>query len=121
MEIEDLVGTFQIIGSNQDAEDSNYKGTLSLSLDSNKRIIAKWFISNEQTQTGSGFFRDNILVINFNYLGEDNKTFKGVVVYRCISKDLLDGFWSEKHGNPLYLGKERGFRIGSETPKKLIH
>jgi hypothetical protein len=28
---------------------------------------------------------------------------KGVAVYRCITPDLLDGFWSEKHGNPLHL------------------
>lgn len=111
MTIEDLVGKFQITGSNQDAEDHTYKGTLSLSLDHNKRIKAQWFINNEQVQTGSGFFRDNILVINFKYQGEGNKTFKGVVVYRCISKDLLDGFWSEKHGDPLYLGTERCFRI----------
>ncbi|GEC73736.1 hypothetical protein SAMN05443543_103100 [Flavobacterium flevense] len=111
MTIEDLVGKFQITGSNQDAEDHTYKGTLSLSLDHNKRIKAQWFINNEQVQTGNGFFRDNILVINFKYQGEDNKTFKGVVVYRCISKDLLDGFWSEKHGDPLYLGTERCFRI----------
>lgn len=111
MNIEELVGNFQIIGSNQDAEENNYKGTLSLALDSNNRIKAKWFINKEQVQAGSGFFRDNILVINFNYKGEDAKIYKGVVVYRCLSKDLLDGFWSEKHGDPLYLGKERCFRI----------
>lgn len=115
MNIEDLVGNFQIIGSNQDAEENNYKGTLSLTLDSNNRIKAKWLINNDQLQLGSGFFRDNILVINFNYEGEDAQIYKGVAVYRCLSKDLLDGFWSEKHGNPLYLGKERCFRI-NEVP-----
>ncbi|AOZ98097.1 hypothetical protein [Flavobacterium commune] len=115
MNIEDLAGNFQIIGSNQDAEENNYKGTLSLSLDINKRIIAKWLINNSQLQTGTGFFRDNILVINFNYEGEDFNIYKGVAVYRCLSKDLLDGFWSEKHGNPLYLGKERCFRINEIT------
>ncbi len=111
MNIEELVGKFQITGSNQDAENHTYKGTLTLRLDRNKRIKAQWLINNEQVQTGSGFFRDNILVINFKYLGEDDKFFKGVVVYRCISKDVLDGFWSEKHGNPLFLGTERAFRI----------
>lgn len=115
MIIEDLVGKFQIIGSNQDAEDHTYKGILSLSLDRNKRIKAKWIINNEQVQTGNGFFRDNILVINFKYLGEEDKIFKGVVVYRCLSRDLLDGFWSEKYGNPLFLGTERAFRITSAT------
>jgi hypothetical protein len=115
MNIEDLTGNFQIIGSNQDAEENNYKGTLSLTLDRNNRIKAKWLINNDQLQTGTGFFRDNILVINFKYQGEDSKTYKGVAVYRCLSKDLLDGFWSEKHGNPMYLGKERGFRISESV------
>lgn len=111
MDIEDIIGNFYIVGNNQDADENNYKGTLSLTLDNNNRIKAKWLVNNEQTQLGSGFFRDNILVINFNYKGENTKTYKGVAVYRCLSKDLLDGFWSEKHGNPLYLGKERCFRI----------
>ncbi|MCD8432602.1 hypothetical protein LNJ05_07460 [Tenacibaculum finnmarkense genomovar ulcerans] len=113
--IQDLVGTYSIIGTNQDAEEHSYKGILSLQLDMNNRIVAKWFINNEQEQTGSGFFNDNILVINFEYQGEDNNTYKGVVVYRCISKDILDGFWSEKHGNPLFLGKERCFRIDTKN------
>jgi len=111
MNIEDLIGNFQIIGSNQDAEENNYKGILTIAIDSNNRIKAKWLINNEQEQLGTGFFKDDILVINFNYQGEDLKIYKGVAVYRCISKDLLDGFWSEKHGNPLYLGTERCFRI----------
>lgn len=110
MNVKDLVGTFNIVGSNQDGEENNYKGTLSLAVETNNRITAKWLINNEQLQIGSGFFRDNILVINFNYKGENEKIFKGVVVYRCLSKDLLDGFWSEKHGDPLYLGTELCFR-----------
>ncbi|MCD8443649.1 hypothetical protein [Tenacibaculum finnmarkense] len=113
--IQDLVGTYSIIGTNQDAEEHSYKGILSLQLDMNNRIVAKWFINNEQEQTGSGFFNDNILVINFEYQGEDNNTYKGIVVYRCISKDILDGFWSEKHGNPFFLGKERCFRIDTKN------
>jgi hypothetical protein len=111
MTIEDLVGTYNIIGSNQDALDNTYKGTLTLSLDINNRIIAKWLINNEQEQIGTGFFKSNILVINFSYQSEDDNTYKGVVVYNCISNNILDGFWSEKHGNPLYLGVERCFRI----------
>jgi len=30
---------------------------------------------------------------------------------KSISKDILDGFWSEKHGDPLDLGEERCFRV----------
>ncbi|QNM86701.1 hypothetical protein H9W90_06170 [Polaribacter pectinis] len=115
MKIKDLVGTFSIIGSNQNDEENFYKGTLNLSLDSNNRIVAKWLINKSQEQFGTGFFKDNILVINFNYQGDENTIYKGVVVYRCISKDILDGFWSEKYGNPLFLGEERCFRIKEET------
>ena len=119
MTIEDLVGNYNIIGSNQDESEHTYKGTLSLSLNLDNRIAAKWLISNQQEQVGTGFFNDNILVINFNYKGDDHLILKGVVVYRCITKDILDGFWSEKHGNPLYLGKEQCFRIKAE--KEIIN
>ena len=118
MTIQDLIGDFSISGSKQ--EESNqvtYKGTLSLSLDDNNRIVAKWFINNAQVQKGHGSFKDNILVINFSYKGDDNKTYKGVAVYRCITKDVLDGFWSEKHGNPLFLGTEHCLRL--ETTERL--
>ena len=111
MNVQDLVGNYSIIGNNQEAEETSYKGELCLSLDENYRIIAIWNIEGTQEQFGTGFFKDNILVINFNYQGDENTIYKGVAVYRCISKDILDGFWSEKYGNPLYLGEERCFRI----------
>ena len=114
MQITQLPGTYQIIGSNQDQEAATYKGTLELTLNQNNRIKAKWTINNNQEQLGTGFFKDNILVINFNYIGDDDVIYKGVVVYKCITQDLLDGFWSEKHGNPLYLGEERCFRQGAQ-------
>lgn len=117
MTIQDLVGTFSVSGSNQDeSNEITYKGVLTLTLDKNNRIKANWVINSHQ-QKGTGFFKDNILVINFNYKGDDNKTYKGVVVYRCITKDVLDGFWSEKHGNPLYLGSEHCLRM--ETTERL--
>jgi len=111
MTIEDLVGEYNILGGNQDAEQHSYKGKLILTLDDNTRIAANWTIGTNQQQTGTGFFKNNILVINFKYTGEDQNIYKGVAVYQCISKDILDGFWSEKHGNPLFLGEERCFRI----------
>ncbi|MFQ6602137.1 hypothetical protein [Flavobacterium sp. C3NV] len=118
MTIQELIGSYSISGSNQDENNGvTYKGILSLSLDQNNRILAKWLINNLQEQKGYGFFKDNILVINFSYKGDDNKTYKGVAVYRCITKDVLDGFWSEKHGDPLYLGTEHCLRIeSSERP-----
>ncbi len=111
MNIKDLEGDFSIIGSNQNESTLEYKGILSLHVDENKRIVANWLINNEQEQNGIGFFKDNILVINFQYKGEDNFIYKGVVVYRCLTKDILDGFWSEEMGNPKFLGHERCFRI----------
>jgi hypothetical protein len=114
MTITQIPGIYNIIGSNQDAEAASYKGTLTINLDNNNRIVAKWLINTNQEQLGTGFFKDNILVINFNYKGDDAHIYKGVVVYKCITKDMLDGFWSEKHGNPLYLGEERCYRVGTE-------
>ncbi|MHC0447976.1 hypothetical protein ACWA1F_21390 [Flavobacterium sp. 3-218] len=117
MTIQDLVGNYSISGSNQDeSNEITYQGVLSLALDKNNRIKADWLINSHQ-QKGTGFFKDNILVINFSYKGDDNKTYKGVAVYRCITKDVLDGFWSEKHGNPLYLGSEYCLRM--ETTERL--
>ncbi len=110
MTIEELVGHYSIEGSNQDENGSVYYGVLSLSLDANHRIVAKWTIG-DHIQTGSGFFKNDILVINFNYEGDEGKVYKGVAVYRCLNNNTLDGFWSEKHGNPLYLGSEYCVRI----------
>lgn len=111
MTIQELIGEYNIIGSNQDAEEANYKGILTLILNTENSIIAKWLINNEQEQTGIGFFKDNTLVVNFQYKGEDKTTYKGVVVYKCITNDILDGFWSEEFGDTNYLGSEQCFRI----------
>lgn len=115
MDVIELAGNFSIIGSNQDDSDVTYKGILSLEVDKHNRIIAHWLINNEQEQTGIGFFKDNILVINFNYVGNDASIYRGVVVYRCLTKDILDGFWSEEFGNPNFLGSERCFRLNENN------
>ncbi|KGL63822.1 hypothetical protein [Polaribacter sp. Hel1_85] len=111
MKNEDLVGKYSIIGSNQDETENSYKGELTLSLDDNNRIIAKWLINKSQQQFGTGFFKNNILVINFHYQGDENTIYKGTVVYKCLTKDILEGFWSEEFGNPKFLGMENCFRV----------
>ncbi|WP_248722745.1 hypothetical protein [Seonamhaeicola sp. ML3] len=111
MTVKELEGEYSVIGTNQNADGNKYKGTLSLALDAHNRVKAKWHINHWQEQLGYGFFKDNILVINFNYIGDDDNVFKGVVVYKCLSEDILEGFWSEKHGDLDYLGTERCFRI----------
>lgn len=114
MTVQDLIGKYSISGSNQDdSSEITYKGILTLALDEYNRVVAHWLINNTQEQRGYGFFKDNILVINFNYKGDDRKTYKGVAVYKYITKDFLEGFWSEKHGNPLYLGTEHCLRMES--------
>lgn len=113
MTVQDLVGSYSIQGSNQEESDHiSYHGILTLSLDENNRIIAQWMIGDHE-QNGTGFYRDQILVINFQYKGDDQKIYKGTAVYRCVSKEILDGFWSEKHGNPHYLGAEYAVRINT--------
>nr|WP_315140611.1 hypothetical protein [uncultured Flavobacterium sp.] len=111
---QDIIGTYSISGSNQEANNAiTYQGVLTLTLDEYDRVQAHWLINDEQVQTGSGFFKNNILVINFKYKGDDKITYKGVAVYQSITKDVLDGFWSEKHGDPRYLGTEYALRIKS--------
>ena len=114
MKIQELIGNYSIIGTNQDDSNNTYKGSLSLALDATNRIIAKWKIHTDQEQSGTGFFKDDMLVINFKYNGEDASIYKGVVVYKCLTKDILDGFWSEEFGDPKHLGTEQCFRIKEE-------
>lgn len=114
MTTKDILGDYKILGTNQNASEETYKGTLNLSLDDDNRIIAKWIINKSQEQFGVGFFKNNILVINFNYQGNENTTYYGTVVYKCLTKDILEGFWSEEYGNPKFLGSENCFRIKNE-------
>ncbi|MCY0978659.1 hypothetical protein PGH12_04590 [Chryseobacterium wangxinyae] len=110
MTVNDLAGNYSIQGTNQEENSSIYHGFLTLRVDENARIVAEWIIG-DHIQHGTGFYKDQILIINFSYEGEGQKIYKGVAVYRCLSQDILDGFWSEKHGDPLYLGSEYCVRI----------
>ncbi len=114
MTLQNLVGEYKIIGSNQDQNKVNYKGLLSLKLDQYNRVVAKWTIHKNQIQTGIGFLKNNILAINFQYLGKDLNTYKGTVIYKCITNDILEGFWFEEFGDPNFLGSEQCFRIKEE-------
>jgi len=111
MTINQILGSYKIEGKNQDDSGLSYKGELILTLDKTNRVVAKWLINDSQEQFGTGFFKDNILVINFNYKNEDEFVFKGVVVYKCLSEHLLQGFWSEKYGDPNFLGEETCYKL----------
>ena len=114
MTVIDIIGKYTVEGKNQDENGSAYTGTLNLNLDENNKIIANWTISNHQ-QFGTGFFKNNILAINFYYFGEDTNKYKGVVVYHFLTPTILDGFWSEKHGNQQFLGEERCYKIENKA------
>jgi len=67
---QDIIGTYSISGSNQEANTTiTYQGILTLTLDEYDRIQAHWLINDEQVQTGSGFFKNNILVHQFQVQG----------------------------------------------------
>lgn len=119
MTIHELEGSYTIEGANQDAAAGAYTGQLELSINDHHQIIALWRIGTDQTQQGIGFFRDNILVINFEYLGVDDAIFKGVVVYKCLTNDFLEGFWQEELADPQFIGKEKAYRI--TTTKETFH
>lgn len=112
--VEDLVGRYELKGVNQDENESSYSGTLDLSVNEIGRVKALWLIGKDQLQFGSGFYENNILVINFYYEGDDiyrGQQFKGVVVYKVLSDGNLQGFWSEKHGDQRFLGKEYAVKV----------
>ncbi|WP_111708516.1 hypothetical protein [Lutibacter citreus] len=115
MIITELVGKYNVKGKNQNEDHSKYNGILTLTLNDHSKIDAHWLINDSQDQFGTGFFKNNILVINFYYLGENQKKFKGVVVYQILTKDVLDGFWSEKYADQNYLGIERCYKINKES------
>ncbi|WP_234369110.1 hypothetical protein [Brumimicrobium mesophilum] len=112
--IDEIEGTYSIIGLNQNKEQNPYNGFLHLIKLGENRVTAEWVIGGEQTQIGVGFYHNETLAINFSYEGElENKPhiFKGVVVYKFLNETILTGFWSEKHGNDDYLGFEEGRRL----------
>lgn len=111
MTIHELPGEYFVDGTNQDQGQSSYKGILRLELDENEKVLAEWTIGENQSQFGTGFFKDDILVLNFYYLTNEAETLKGVVVYRFVNKNELNGFWSEKYGDQRFLGSEKCSRV----------
>jgi hypothetical protein len=111
MTVQDVVGSYQIIGTNQDDTGNTYKGELLLSLQEDDSINAEWLINNTQKQFGTGFFLNNQLIINFYYTGEDDTMYRGTVNYKCLTKNILEGIWTEEFGNPEFLGTENCFKV----------
>lgn len=117
MTLTEITGEYSIIGSNQDETSTEYTGILKLNLNEDLKVEAEWSIDGDQKLFGLGFFKNNVLVIKFHYVGDDNEKYKGVVVYKVLTPDILHGFWSEKLENQKYLGEERCFRIKDSIGK----
>ena len=114
MEITGLVGKYIIEGSNQDEKGTYYNGTLTLSIKSDNRINAVWQIGSDQIQYGIGFFKNEMLVINFHYEGDDQSMYYGVVAYQCNKQGVINGVWSEERGDAKYVGVEKGKKVQEE-------
>lgn len=115
MMVEDIMGHFSVIGTNQDDSKNTYTGELFLDLNDDNSINAKWLINNIQTQFGKGFLNGSVLTINFHYKGVGDEIFYGQVTYKCLTKDILEGTWVEEFGNPDYIGTENCFRLKATT------
>lgn len=108
-----IEGRYLINGNNQDEHQTPYSGRLDITALPNGRYEGLWTIGNSQIQFGKGFRFEDTLVFNFHYSGEGDfsgQRFKGVVIYSICSNGNLKGFWSEKHGDQRFLGKENGVK-----------
>ncbi|MFT4755258.1 MAG: hypothetical protein ACI9GM_000913 [Salibacteraceae bacterium] len=114
MRITDVLGNYLVEGANQNEEETKYEGSLILSLRADGRLNAVWQIDPDQMQYGIGFFKNEMLVINFYYVGDNDAVFRGVVAYNCSNMDTLAGIWSEEAGDSKYVGVETAHKIQPE-------
>lgn len=110
-ELKDFLGTYKVLGSNQNEEASNYQGILNLTSPDNKIIHAEWLIGTDQKHQGIGFMEGDQLLLKFQYQGDDDLMYRGVVEYHLVEKGILEGFWTEEYGDTRFLGSEQCFKI----------
>lgn len=113
--LDDFLGTYKILGSNQDEEASNYQGILELSSIDDEIVEARWTIGTSQKHMGIGLLENSRLVIKFRYLGDDGINYHGVVEYHLVENGILEGFWTEEYGDNRFLGTEQCFKIKTES------
>lgn len=113
--INDFIGTYKILGSNQDEEASNYQGLLKISSLDGEIIEAEWTIGDSQKHQGIGLLEDSRLLLKFRYEGDDGQTFHGVVEYHLLESGILEGFWTEEYGDNRFLGTEQCFKLDSDS------
>lgn len=111
LQLKDFLGTYKILGSNQNEEASNYQGILKLSSNDQKTVEAEWLIGTSQKHSGIGFLEGSQLVIKFQYEGDDNHIYQGVAEYHLVEKGILEGFWTEEYGDNRFLGTEQCFKL----------
>lgn len=109
--VEQFIGTYKILGSNQDEEASNYQGILRLNSHDGEIIEGEWTIAADQKQYGIGLIEDSRLVLKFHYMGDDGNQYQGIVEYHIVSDGILEGFWTEEFGDNRFLGTEQCFKM----------
>lgn len=111
MKISEIVGSYILEGTNQDAEGSKYEGSLDLSLASDATLRAVWLINANQMQHGVGSIKDEVLIIDFQYLGANDELYNGIVAYQQESENTLHGVWTEEAGDSKYVGVEKAYKV----------
>ena len=113
--LNDFLGTYKILGSNQDKEASNYQGFLTLSSKDKEIVEAQWTIGTSQKHMGIGFIEDEKLLVKFQYEGDDHVMFHGVVEYHLLENGILEGIWTEEYGDNRFLGTEQCFKLNTKS------
>lgn len=111
MKISEIVGSYILEGTNQDAESTKYEGSLDLSADSDGILKAVWLIGSNQMLHGEGSIKNEVLIIDFQYLGANDELFNGIVAYKLESENTLHGVWTEEAGDSKYVGVEKAYKV----------
>ncbi|NLR91056.1 hypothetical protein [Flammeovirga agarivorans] len=91
-----IIGNYAVFGHNPWDSTSEYTGNVSIQeLDKNKFHI-DWTVGfSDYYQKGTGQWIKNFFVVNFDYK-DNQQTYKGVVIYKSIDDETLEGFWIEE-------------------------
>lgn len=111
MKISEIVGSYILEGTNQDAGSTKYEGSLDLSVESDGTLKAVWLIGSNQMLFGEGSIENEVLIIDFQYLGASDELFNGIVAYKLESKNTLHGVWTEEAGDSKYVGIEKAYMV----------
>ena len=62
-------------------------------------------------QHGVGTIKDEVLIIDFQYLGANDEFYNGIVAYQLEAENTLNGVWTEEAGDSKYMGVEKAYKV----------